>query len=55
MLLRDQDRIDIGPYRLIFHQPKAPRLEHGDETTFEKTVIHFKPDKYDTHGPPPPP
>ena len=39
MLLRDQDQIDIGSYRLLFHQPKAPRRVLGDGTTLDQTVI----------------
>ena len=44
MLLRDQDQIDIGPYRLLFHQPKAPRQKLEDQTSFDRTVIHVKRD-----------
>ena len=38
-LLRDQDRIDIGSCRLVFHQPRAPRLDAHGQTTFDRTVI----------------
>jgi hypothetical protein len=39
LLLRDKDRIEIGPYRLSFHQPKAPRLDTHGRTTLDGTVI----------------
>ncbi len=38
-LLRDRDQIMIGPYRLRFHQPNAPRLAVHDRTTLDRTVI----------------
>ena len=40
MLLRDQDQIDIGPYRLVFHQPKAGRRE--TQTATDRTVVQTK-------------
>jgi hypothetical protein len=37
ILLHDQDRIDIGPFRLVFHQPKgkpgAGHQAHGEDRT----------------------
>ena len=39
-LLRNLDQIEIGPYRLILHQPQAVRLEH--QTSTERTVIQTK-------------
>jgi hypothetical protein len=39
-LLRDKDQIDIGPYRLVFHQPKAPRREA--QAASDRTVIQTK-------------
>jgi len=38
-LLRDKDRISIGPYRLIFHQPNAPRRDADHPTTLDRTVF----------------
>jgi hypothetical protein len=37
-LLRDRDRIDIGPYRITFHQPNARRKDATDQTTVDRTV-----------------
>lgn len=39
LLLRDKDQIEIGPYRLIFHQPKAPRLPSDDLSSLNRTMI----------------
>jgi hypothetical protein len=39
-LLQDQDQIVIGPYRLSFHQPNAPRQRPSEDTTFDQTVSH---------------
>ncbi len=38
-LLSDQDRIDIGPYRLTFYQPNAPRRQGQKGTTIDRTVF----------------
>jgi len=38
-LLRDKDRIGIGPYRLVFHQPNAPRRDADHPTTLDRTVF----------------
>jgi hypothetical protein len=38
-LLRHLDQIDIGPYRLVFHQPNAPRHAGHVRTTIERTVV----------------
>jgi hypothetical protein len=38
-LLRDKDRISIGPYRLVFHQPNAPRRDADHPTTLDRTVF----------------
>jgi hypothetical protein len=38
-LLRHLDQIDIGPYRMVFHQPNAPRDGGRGRTTIERTVI----------------
>ncbi|HXP60475.1 MAG TPA: AAA-like domain-containing protein [Dongiaceae bacterium] len=38
-LLQDQDQIVIGPCRLLFHQPNAPRRVLSDQTTLGRTVI----------------
>ena len=38
-LLSDQDRIEIGPYRLIFRQPNAPKREGHKGTTVDRTVF----------------
>ena len=38
-LLRDKDRIGIGPYRLVFHQPNAPRQDPDHPTTLDRTVF----------------
>jgi len=40
-LLRDQDRINIGPYLLVFHQPNAPRRDMKDQTTLDRTVFEI--------------
>jgi hypothetical protein len=37
--LRHLDQIDIGPYRLVFHQPNAPREAGHGRTTIERTVV----------------
>jgi hypothetical protein len=37
--LRHLDHIDIGPYRLVFHQPNAPREATRNRTTIERTVV----------------
>jgi hypothetical protein len=37
--LRHLDQIDIGPYRLVFHQPNAPRDASSNRTTIERTVV----------------
>jgi hypothetical protein len=37
--LRHLDYIDIGPYRLVFHQPNAPRDGSSNRTTVERTVV----------------
>ena len=38
-LLTDQDRIEIGPFRLIFQQPNAPRRQGAQGTTIDRTVF----------------
>lgn len=39
-LLRDQDKIEIGDYGLVFHQPRALRREPVEsQTVFERTVV----------------
>lgn len=38
MLLRDRDQIVIGQYRLLFHQPKAPRPALSDRQMLDRTV-----------------
>jgi hypothetical protein len=38
-LLRDKDQLELGPYRLTFHQPNAPRAFEAHVTTSERTVI----------------
>jgi pSer/pThr/pTyr-binding forkhead associated (FHA) protein len=38
-LLTDQDRIEIGPYRLVFRQPNAPRRPGTQGTTIDRTVF----------------
>jgi hypothetical protein len=38
-LLRHLDQIDVGPYRMVFHQPNAPRDGGRNRTTIERTVI----------------
>jgi hypothetical protein len=38
-LLSDQDRIEIGPYRLIFRQPNVPRRQSNQGTTIDRTVF----------------
>jgi hypothetical protein len=38
-LLSDQDRIEIGPYRLTFRQPNAPKREGHKGTTVDRTVF----------------
>lgn len=38
-LLTDQDRIEIGPYRLTFRQPNAPRRQGAQGTTIDRTVF----------------
>jgi hypothetical protein len=48
MLLRDRDQIVIGQYRLLFHQPKAPRPALGDRQMLDRTVTQER-------GPFPPP
>jgi hypothetical protein len=40
-LLRNQDRIEIGPHSFLFHQPNAPRRDPGDQTTLDRTVLSF--------------
>lgn len=42
VLLRDQDQIDIGPFRLAFRQPQAAQLASTDQTTCEKTIHDVK-------------
>lgn len=37
--LRHLDQIEIGPYRLIFHQPNAPREAGHGRTTIERTIV----------------
>ncbi len=39
VLLRDEDKIDIGPYHIVFHQPKAPRRGAAETRTLDMTVI----------------
>jgi hypothetical protein len=39
VLLRDHDQITVGPFRLLFRQPKAPRREPVDRTALDRTVI----------------
>lgn len=39
VLLRHLDQIDIGPYHLVLHQPKAPRDPGRGRTTIERTVV----------------
>ena len=38
-LLRDKDRINIGPFSMIFHQPNAPRTFEDNQTPMNKTVF----------------
>lgn len=38
-LLSDQDRIEIGPYRLVFRQPNMPRRPGNQGTTVDRTVF----------------
>jgi hypothetical protein len=40
MLLRDQDRIEIGRYQLVVHQPGAVRLPATDLSSTTNTVIY---------------
>jgi hypothetical protein len=47
MLLRDQDHIIIGQYRLVFHQPRAPRPVPDDQTSLNRTILQER-------GPSPP-
>src|SRR6185369_13314705 len=52
ILLRDKDEIDIGPYRLLFHQPKAPRLDSYGQTTLGQTVVQTPSNLNPPRGPP---
>ncbi|MDO8630990.1 MAG: FHA domain-containing protein, partial [Phycisphaerales bacterium] len=36
ILLHDQDQIDLGPFRLRFHQPQSAHLARTDQTTCDK-------------------
>ena len=38
-LLRDKDKINIGPFSMIFHQPNAPRTFEDNQTPMNKTVF----------------
>lgn len=40
--LWDQDRIEIGPFRLVFRQPRAARLDTPQKTDVEKTLHEIK-------------
>ena len=42
MLLRHQDRIQIGPFTLIYHQPGAVRQAPGESTSLNRTVLDFE-------------
>lgn len=39
VLLRDQDRIQIGPFSFVFHQPNAPRIHDDTQSTVNRTVV----------------
>ena len=41
--LRDQDKIEIGPFRLLFRQPQAEGTSAPEETDVEKTLREVKP------------
>ena len=40
--LWDQDKIEIGPSRLVFRQPQAARVSTPEQTDFEKTLHEIK-------------
>jgi adenylate cyclase len=40
--LWDQDRIEIGPFRVIFRQPQAARVSTPEQTDVEKTLHEIK-------------
>jgi adenylate cyclase len=40
--LWDQDRIEIGPFRLVFRQPQVVRLNAPESTDIEKTLHEIK-------------
>src|SRR5262245_41813111 len=40
--LWDQDKIEIGPFRLVFRQPQAARVSTPESTDIEKTLHEIK-------------
>jgi len=41
-LLRDGDRILIGPFEIIFHQANATRLDDDQLSTLNQTMFYTK-------------
>jgi adenylate cyclase len=42
VLLRDQDQIEVGPFRLMFRQSKTGSASAGEQATSDQTIFAEK-------------